>query len=134
MKLWISVVAVILIGTQADAQSDPTSAAVFYPSCLAAADIVQNKRPATDSEDAAKQLRQASACFGAVTAIMKLAPLFKPEFSMCPPADVVADSKGAVAHMVLSITAYLKSHPGERSNNFHQTAVNALAAAWPCPK
>jgi hypothetical protein len=134
MKLWIGVLAAILIGAPAHAQSDPTSGTAFYPSCLAAADIVQGKRPATDSEDAAKQLRQASVCFGAVTAIMKLAPLFKPEFAVCPLSNIVAGSKGAVAQMVLSITAYLKSHPEQRPNNFHQTAVNALVAAWPCPK
>jgi hypothetical protein len=101
---------------------------------LAAADIVQGKRPAADSEDAARQLRQASACFGAVTAIMKLEPFLKPEFAVCPPPDVVRDSKGILAQMILSITAYLKSHPEQRPNNFHQTAVTALVAAWPCAK
>jgi Rap1a immunity proteins len=134
MKRGIGVIGAILIGTVAHAQSDPTSGTVFYPSCLAAADIVQGKRPATDSEDASRQLRQASACFGAVTAIAKLAPLFKPEFSICPPSDIVADSKGALTQMVLAITAYLKSHPEQRPGNFHQTAVNALVAAWPCAK
>jgi hypothetical protein len=101
---------------------------------LAAADIVQGKRPAADSEDAAKQLRRASTCFGAVTAIMKLEPFLKPEFAVCPPPDILADSKGILAQMILSITAYLKSHPEQRSNNFHQTAVTALVAAWPCSK
>jgi hypothetical protein len=134
MKRWIGVAGAILIGTLAYAQSDPTSGTAFYPSCLAAADIVQGKRPATDSEDAAKQLRQASACFGAVMAIMKLAPLLKPEFALCPPSDIAQDSKGTIAQMVLSITAYLKSHPEQRPDNFHQTAVNALVAAWPCSK
>jgi Ssp1 endopeptidase immunity protein Rap1a len=134
MRHWIGVVAAILLGTLAHAQVDPTSGTAFYPSCLAAADIVQGKRPATDSEDAARQLRQASACFGAVMAIMKLTPLFKPEFSMCTPSDIPQDNKGTVAQMVLSITAYLKNHPEQRPNNFHQTAVNALVAAWPCSK
>jgi Ssp1 endopeptidase immunity protein Rap1a len=134
MKKWIGIAGAFLAGTLAHAQSDPTSGTTFYPSCLAAADIIQGKRPATDSEDAARQLRQASACFGAVTAIMKLAPLLKPEFAMCPPSDVAPDSKDALAKMVLSITAYLKSHPEQRPNNFHQTAVNALVATWPCSK
>lgn len=134
MRQWICVVGAILVATQAHAQIDPASGTVFYPSCLAAADIVQGKRPATDSEDAAKQLRQASACFGAVMAIMKLEPLLKPEFSVCPPVNIVSDSKGALAQRILSVTAYLKSHPEQRANNFHQTAVNALVAAWPCPK
>jgi hypothetical protein len=134
MKKWIGVTGAILAGTLAYAQSDPTSGIAFYPSCVAAADIVQGKRPATDSEDAARQLRQATACFGAVTAIMKLAPLLKPEFAVCPPSDIVPDSKDALAKMVLAITAYLKSHPEQRPNNFHETAVNALVAAWPCPK
>jgi len=134
MKRGIGVIGAILIGTAAHAQNDPTSGTAFYPSCLAAADIVQGKRPATDSEDAAKQLRQASACFGAVMAILKLEPMLKPEFAVCPPADIPADSKGAIAQRVLSITAYLKSHPEQRPGNFHQTAVNALVAAWPCSK
>jgi hypothetical protein len=134
MKHWIGVVGTILFAAQAYAQSDPASGIVFYPSCLAAADIVQGKRPATDSEDAAKQLRQASACFGAVTAIMKLTPLFRSEFSMCPPPGIVPDSRSAFAQMIVAVAAYLKNHPEQRPNNFHQTAVNALVAAWPCPK
>ena len=134
MKYWIGIVGAFLLAVQAHAQNDPTSGTAFYPSCLAAADIIQGKRPATDSEDAAKQLRQASACFGAVTAIMKLTPLLKTEFAMCPPSDIVPDSKGALAQMVLFVTAYLKNHPEQRANNFHQTAVNALVAAWPCPQ
>ena len=97
MKQWIGVVAAVFIGTQVHAQSDATSGTAFYPSCLAAADIVQGKRPAADSEDAAKQLRQASVCFGAVTAIMKLEPLLKPEFAVCPPPDTLQDSKGLLA-------------------------------------
>ena len=134
MRVWIGVLAGLLFAMPAYAQVDPTSGTAFFPSCLAAADIVQGKRPATDSEDAAKQLRQASVCFGAVTAIMKLAPLFKPEFAACPPPNITADSRGAVGQMVLIISAYLKSHPEQRSNNFHQTAVAALAASWPCVK
>ena len=134
MKQWIGVVGAVFIGTQVNAQSDATSGTAFYPSCLAAADIVQGKRPAADSEDAAKQLRQASACFGAVTAIMKLEPFLKPEFAVCPPPDILPDSKDILAQMILSITAYLKSHPEQRSNNFHQTALTALVAAWPCSK
>jgi hypothetical protein len=134
MKQWIAVVGAVFIGTQVHAQSDATSGIAFYPSCLAAADIVQGKRPAADSDDAAKQLRQASACFGAVTAIMKLEPFLKPEFAVCPPPGILSDSKGILAQMILSITAYLKSHPEQRSNNFHQTAVTALVAAWPCSK
>ncbi len=134
MKPWIGIFAVVVIGTQVHAQSDATSGAAFLPSCLAAADVVQSRRPAADSEDAAKQLRQASACFGAVTAIMKLEPFLKPEFSLCPPSDILPDSKAALSQMILTITAYLKGHPEQRSNNFHQTAVAALAAAWPCSK
>jgi hypothetical protein len=53
---------------------------------------------------------------------------------VCPPPDILPDSKGILAQMILSITAYLKSHPEQRSNNFHQTAVTALVAAWPCSK
>ena len=46
MKRWISIVVALLIETQAHAQTDASSAKVYYPSCLAAADIVQGKRPA----------------------------------------------------------------------------------------
>ena len=130
MKLWIGIVAALLIETQAHAQTDTTSAKMYYPSCLVAADIVQGKHPAADSEETAKQLKQAAICFGAVTAIKNLEPFFKPEFAMCPPAD----SKVSFAQMVLVITTHLKNHPEQLQNNFHQTAVTALATAWPCSK
>ncbi|HEY5504118.1 MAG TPA: Rap1a/Tai family immunity protein [Sedimentisphaerales bacterium] len=130
MKQLIAIAAALLVATQAYAQTDTTSAKVYYPSCLAAADIVQGKRPAADSEDAAKQLKKAAICFGAVTAIMNLEPFFKPEFSMCPPGD----SKVSFAQMVLAITAHLKNHPEQIQNNFHQLAATALATTWPCPK
>jgi Rap1a immunity proteins len=130
MKLWIGIVAALLIETQAHAQTDTTSGRMYYPSCLAAADIVQGKHPAADSEDAAKQLKQAAICFGAVTAIMNLEPFFKPEFAMCPPAD----SKVSFNQMVLAITTHLKNHPEQLHNNFHQLAATVLATAWPCSK
>src|SRR5450432_976339 len=106
MKYSFAIVATLCIATPANAQNDPNSATVYYPSCLAAADIVQGKRPAADSEDASKQLKQAAICFGAMTAIMNLEPFFKSEVSMCAPAD----SKISVGQMVLVVTAYLKSH------------------------
>jgi len=135
MKQWIVIVAAIVFGTQAHAQGrDATSGAAFYSSCVAAADIVQGKHPAADSENAARQLRQATGCFAAVSAIMMLEPLFKPEFAACPPANILVDSKVTLAQMILVITSYFKNHPEQTSNNFHQTAVTALAAAWPCPK
>jgi hypothetical protein len=128
IKYWIGTIAALLIATQTQAQSDPNSGRVFYPSCLAATDIVQGKRPAADSEDASKQLRQAAICFGAVTTIMNVEPFFKPEYAVCPPKD----TKLSVDKMVPVVTAYLKTHPERLSENFHQLAVNALAAAWPC--
>ena len=130
MKPWIGIVAALLIATQTHAQTDTTSAKVFYPSCSVAADIVQGKRPAADSEDAAKQLRHAAICFGAVTAIMNLEPFFKPEFAMCPPADSTVSFK----QMILTLTTHLKNHPEQLNNNFHQLAAIALASTWPCPK
>lgn len=130
MKNLIAIAALLVITTQSKAQSDPTSAAVYYPSCLAAADIVQGRRPAADSEDAAKQLRQAAICFGAMTAIMNLEPFLKPEVAMCAPADTKISS----GQMVLTVLAYLKAHPDQMRANFHQLAATALAANWPCPK
>jgi hypothetical protein len=131
MKHWIAIAAVLLIETQARAQSDATtSARMYFPSCLAAADIVQGKHPAADSDEAAKQLQKAAICFGAVTAISNLEPFFKPEFAVCP----TADNKVSSNQMVLVITAHLKNHPEQLQNNFHQLAATALATAWPCPK
>src|ERR1700730_10162612 len=130
MKQLILCVAALFVGTQANAQTEATSAVVYYPSCLAAADIVQGKRPAADSENASKQLRQAAICFGAVRAIMNLESLFKPEFVACPPVD----GRVLLDQMVVVITAYLKSHPEQLQSNFHQLAVTSLVAAWPCSK
>jgi len=134
MNRWIGVVGLLLVAAQAHAQTDMASGTTFYPSCVAATDIIQGKRPAADSEEASRQVRQASQCFGAVMAIIKLAPLFKSEFAICPPSNLAADEKRLAVQMVLSITANLKNHPEQRPNNFHQTPVAALAAAWPCPK
>jgi hypothetical protein len=99
---------------------------------LAAADVVQGKRPAADSEDAARQLRQASACFGAVTAIMKLEPFLRPEFAVCPPPDVLRDSKSILAQMILSITAYLKGHPEQRPDNFQPSGATSRQFSSDC--
>jgi hypothetical protein len=129
MKRWIAIVA-LFIATPAYAQSDTASGTMFLPSCLAATDIVQGKRPAADSVEAATQLRKAAICFGAVTAIMNLEPLFKADYAACPPAG----SKVTSAQVVLIVTDYLKKHPEQLQNNFHQLAVTALAAAWPCSK
>src|SRR5450830_403426 len=100
MKQWIAIVAALMIETLAYAQTDANSGMVYYPSCLAAAEIVQGKHPAADSDEMAKQLKRAAICFGAVTAIMNLEPFFKPEFAMCPPSD----SKVSFNQMVLAIT------------------------------
>ena len=130
MNRWIAFVAALLVTAQAHAQTDMNSGRVFLPSCLAAADIVQGKRPAADSEDAAKQLRQAALCFGAVTALMNLEPYFKAEFAACPPDA----SKVTSSQVVLIVTDHLKSHPEQLTGNFHQLAASALAAKWPCAK
>jgi len=130
MKRLIAIIAALLIQIPAQSQIDASSGKVYFPSCLAAADIVQGKRPAADSDDAAKQLRKAAICNGAVMAIMNLEPFFKPEFAVCPPAG----TKVSFDQMVLVITAHLKNHPEQLQHNFHQLAATALANAWPCPK
>jgi hypothetical protein len=130
MKLWIALAAGLLIVGPAPAQNDTSSVAVYLPSCLAAADIAQGKHPAADSTEAAKQLRRAALCFGAMTAIMNLEAYFKPEFAMCPKADKTV----SLNQMVLTVTGYLKNHPEQLRDNFHRVAATALAAAWPCPK
>src|SRR5262249_48344273 len=112
MKQWIVIVVVFYIGKKLEAKSDAPSGPVFFPSCMAGADFVKSKRPAADSEDAAKQLRLASGCFAAVTAIMKLEPLFKPEFAVCPPADISTESKVTLNNMILVITAYIRKSSG----------------------
>jgi hypothetical protein len=120
--------AIAAIVMAADAQADVNSGQVFYPSCLAAADIVQGKHPAADSPDAAKQLNQAALCFSALTAIMNVEQYFKSEYAMCAPEGT------KVAQYVPVVVAYLKNHPERLQENFHQLAVAALAAEWPCAK
>jgi hypothetical protein len=120
--------AAIVLATQAHAQGDANSGQVFYPSCLAAADIVQGKHPAADSPDAAKQLNQAALCFAALTAIMNVEQYFNSEHAMCAPEGT------KVAQAVPVVVAYLKNHPERLRENFHQLAVAALAAEWPCAK
>jgi len=128
MKKAFVVVALLLVAPPVFAQSDPHRAAVYMPSCAAAADIAQGRRPAADSPDAAKQLNQAALCFNALMAVQNLAPLLKPELAMCPPADAKP------AQTIQTIIAYLKKHPEKLNDNFHRVAVSALAEAWPCAK
>jgi len=130
LKTWISAIAAVVVAGHAIAQSDANSGQVFYPSCLAAADVAQGKRPAADSPDAAKQLNQAALCFAAVTTLMNVEQYFKPEYAMCAPEGTKISS----GQMVIAVTAYLKSHPDRLRENFHQLAVSALAEAWPCSK
>ncbi len=130
MKKVLVIVAALLVEPQAHAQGDPSRAAVIYPSCLVAADIVQGRRPAADSPEAAKQLTRAAICFSALNAIVSLAPLFKPEFSICPPTN----STPSPAQMIPIVVDHLKKHPEQMNSNFHQVTVSALIAAWPCPK
>jgi hypothetical protein len=128
IKYWLGAIAAIVMATQTEAQGDANSGQVFYPSCLAAADIVQGKHPAADSPDAAKQLNQAALCFAALTAIVNVEQYFKSEYAMCAPEGT------KVAQSVPVVAAYLKNHPERLRENFHQLAVAALAAEWPCAK
>ena len=130
MKYWLTPAAALFLATQAQAQTAMPRVATYFPSCLAAADIAQGKRPAADSEEASRQLRTAAICFGAVTAIMNLEPYFKPEFAICPPTNTQISQ----AQIVLTIVNHFKAHPEKLQDNFFQAAVAALAAAWPCPK
>jgi hypothetical protein len=130
MKSWIALAAALPIAAQAFAQSNPNSVMAFGPSCAAAADIAQGKHPAADSVEASKQLRKSALCFGAVTAVLSLEPVFKPAFAMCPPADKPV----TVNQALLAVIAFIRMHPEQMQNNFHQVAAAALAAAWPCPK
>jgi hypothetical protein len=130
MKRSLPIALALVITAPALAQYDPNSASAYAPSCQAALDIAQGRRPAADSPEAAKQLQRAAACHSAMTAILNLQPFFKPEYGMCPPGN----AKPSPAQMVTTIAAYLKSHPEQLRENFHQVAVTALAAAWPCEK
>lgn len=130
MRRLLPLILALAVATPAFAQYDPNSASAYAASCEAALDIAQGRRPAADSPDAAKQLQRAAACFGAMTAILNLEPYFKPEYAICPPGN----AKPSQAQMVTTIAAYLKSHPEQLRENFHQVAVSALVAAWPCGK
>ena len=130
MKRLLPIALTLAVAAPALAQYDPNSASAYAPSCQAALDIAQGRRPAADSPDAAKQLQRAALCNGAMTAILNLQPFFKTEYSICPPGN----TKPSTAQMVTAIAAHLKSHPEQLRENFHQIAVTALATAWPCAK
>lgn len=130
MKSWLPLAASLALAAPAFAQYDPNSTAAYMPSCQAALDIAQGHRPAADSPDAAKQLQRASACFGAVTVIANVEPFFKPDYAMCAPAN----TKLSAAQMVTAIMDFLKKHPEQMRDPFHQVAVTALATTWPCDK
>jgi hypothetical protein len=125
MKYLLAVASAVFFATHVMAQNDPNSAMVYFQSCMAAADIVQGKRPAADSEDASKQLRQAAICFGAVTAIVNLEPLFKAEYSACPPPD----KKISAAQAVLAVRPISKAIRSRWQTIF----INSRPQPWPFP-
>lgn len=126
-RLMVVAAAVLLASAHAHAQ-DAASANAFLPSCAAALDIVQGKKPAADSPEAAGQLRRAAPCFGAVNAILNVQQFLKRDFAMCPPANTTVTAAQALPVIV----AYLRARQSQLAENFHGLAVNALADKWPC--
>ena len=114
----------------ARADSGDASGTMFYASCMAAGDIMEDRLPRSGPEASADRFEKASMCFGAVTALMNLEPFFKPEFGMCPPPN----TKISYYQMVLVVAANLKNHPEKLHENFHFLAALALHQAWPCPE
>src|ERR1700730_17444044 len=112
------------------AHAGEASGTMFYSSCMAAADIMEGRPSPSDQEATASQLEKATMCFGAVTALMNLEPLFKPEFAMCPPQA----SRISYSQTVSVIAAYLRNHLEKLHENFHLLAALALHLAWPCPE
>jgi hypothetical protein len=120
----------LTVRPSAHADSGDDSGTMFYASCMAADDVMEDRLPRSDPEASADRFEKASMCLGAVTALMNLEPFFKPEFGMCPPLN----TKISYYQMVLVVTAYLKNHPEKLHENFHFLAALALHKAWPCPE
>src|SRR5215472_5575957 len=103
-----SAIAAVAFAT-APAYADRSDAMMYYQSCMAAADIIESRHPSVD------QLDKAPMCFGAITAIMNLEPLLRPEFGMCPPKE----AQISFGQIVLVVADYLKKHPDQLDKNFH---------------
>jgi hypothetical protein len=124
----VATIAMLTVAIPAHAAPNDASGTFFYPSCMAAADIMEGRPAPAEPDTATAALNNAAMCLGAVTAIMHLEPFLKSEFAMCPPKD----SKISYAQMVLAVAAYLKAHPEQLNKSFHALAVFALRSAWPC--
>ena len=70
----------------AHAQTDGNATA-YLPSCAAALDILQGRKPAADSPEAAGQLRRAAMCFNALNAVLNVEPYLQREYSACAPGN-----------------------------------------------
>lgn len=123
----IAILAALLVSAPAYAQND-ISANAYLPSCATALDIVQGRRPAADSPEAAGQLRRAAMCFNAVNAVLAMQPYFQREYAMCAPGNAQVTANQALPVII----AYLGAHKDKLGEKFHALAANALAEKWPC--
>src|ERR1041385_4644400 len=89
----------------AHAQTDGNATA-YLPSCAAALDIVQGRKPAADSPEAAAQLRRAATCFNAVNAVLNVQPYVQREDSACAPGN----AQITTAQALPVIIAWLGAH------------------------
>ena len=126
MTRMLLIVAALLAAAPAWAQGDATSATAYLPSCAAALDILQGRKPVADSPEAAAQLRRAAICFGAVNAVLNVQPFLQRQYAMCAPSTV------APAQALPVIIAYLGAHKDMLGERFHALAIAALAEKWPC--
>ena len=120
--------AALLVAAPARAQNDSASATNYLPSCAAALDILQGRKPVADSPEAAAQLRRAAMCFGAVNAVLNVQPYLQKQYAMCAPAGPAVTPAQALPVIV----AYLGAHKDRLGENFHGLALAALAEKWPC--
>lgn len=111
----------------ARAQTDGNATA-YLPSCAAALDLVQGRKPAADSPEAAAQLRRAAMCFNAVNAVLNMQPYLQREYSACAPGNAQITAAQALPVVI----AYLGAHRDQLGEKFHPLALAALAEKWPC--
>jgi len=112
----------IIVSPPALAQRSTDSAKEILPGCSAFLEMMRG--PTTVDE---LQLIRGGICGGKVSALLNVGPMLEPRFRFCKPKEVT------VRQAVELVWKRLEERPEVWNQLFDALALEAFAAAWPCP-